>query len=65
MRQLGSIYEGLLEFRLKIASEKLAVVKEKGREVYQSFKELNDREKKRAEVPRAHLYRVAGLPGKR
>jgi hypothetical protein len=61
VRQLGSIYEGLLEFQLKIASEKLAIVKEKGREVYQSFKELSDREKKRAEakkafVPRAQAY---------
>ncbi|MBP8109142.1 MAG: Eco57I restriction-modification methylase domain-containing protein [Caldilineaceae bacterium] len=34
VRQLGSIYEGLLEFRVRIASEKLAVVKEKGKEVY-------------------------------
>jgi hypothetical protein len=30
VRQLGSIYEGLLEFRLQIASEKLGVVKKKG-----------------------------------
>ena len=37
VRQLGSIYEGLLEFKLKIASEKLAVIKEKGKEVYQPF----------------------------
>ena len=37
VRQLGSIYEGLLEFKLNIASEKLAVTKEKGKEVYQPF----------------------------
>ena len=37
VRQLGSIYEGLLEFKLRIAVEKLAVTKEKGKEVYQPF----------------------------
>ena len=45
VRQLGSIYEGLLEFRLRLASEKLGVGKEKGREVYKPFKELTEREK--------------------
>ncbi|MFZ4816730.1 MAG: hypothetical protein ACOYL5_19495, partial [Phototrophicaceae bacterium] len=35
VRQLGSIYEGLLEFKLNIASEALAVTKEGGKEVYQ------------------------------
>jgi hypothetical protein len=49
VRQLGSIYEGLLEFRLRIAGEKLAVVKEKGREVYEPFRELGERERDRAE----------------
>jgi hypothetical protein len=34
VRHLGSIYEGLLEFKLRIAGEKLAVTKEKGKEVY-------------------------------
>jgi hypothetical protein len=29
VRQLGSIYEGLLEFKLRIATEKMAVVKGK------------------------------------
>lgn len=61
VRQLGSIYEGLLEFRLKIAGEKLAIVKEKGREVYKPFKELEEREKRRAEtqsafVPKGRAY---------
>ena len=37
VRQLGSIYEGLLEFKLRIATEKLAVTKEKKKEVYQQF----------------------------
>ncbi len=34
VRELGSIYEGLLEFKLRIAAEKLAVVREGGKEVY-------------------------------
>ncbi len=34
VRQLGSLYEGLLEFKLKIAEEDLEVRKEKNREVY-------------------------------
>jgi very-short-patch-repair endonuclease len=34
VRQLGSIYEGLLEFKLKIAQEKLAVERDGKREVY-------------------------------
>lgn len=49
VRQLGSIYEGLLEFRLRIAEEKKAIVKEKGRDVYVSFKDLDERERERAE----------------
>ena len=57
VRQLGSIYEGLLEFRLHIAGERLAVVKEKGREVYKPFKELNEREKKKAEAHHAFVSR--------
>jgi len=34
VRQLGSIYEGLLEFKLKIAQTHLEVKKEKSREIY-------------------------------
>jgi hypothetical protein len=52
VRQLGSIYEGLLEFRLRVASEKLAVTKEKNREVYRPFKELSEAERERAERQR-------------
>ena len=33
VRHLGSIYEGLLEFKLQVAGEQLAVTKEKGKEV--------------------------------
>ncbi|MBZ5563617.1 MAG: Eco57I restriction-modification methylase domain-containing protein [Acidobacteriia bacterium] len=49
VRQLGSIYEGLLEFRLCIAEQKLAIVKEKGREVYKAFRDLEERDRERAE----------------
>ncbi|MBI3757368.1 MAG: hypothetical protein HY267_05265 [Deltaproteobacteria bacterium] len=41
VRQLGSIYEGLLEFKLRTADRKLAIVKEKGREVYVPFTDLD------------------------
>ncbi len=61
VRQLGSIYEGLLEFKLRVADEKKAVVKEKRRDVYVSFKELGERERERAEsqgriVKKGQLY---------
>ena len=49
VRQLGSIYEGLLEFRLRIAKEKKAIVKEDGREVYVSIKDLDESDLERAE----------------
>ncbi|MFH1742804.1 MAG: Eco57I restriction-modification methylase domain-containing protein, partial [bacterium] len=49
VRQLGSIYEGLLEFTLRIADRKLGVKKVKGREVYGPFPELNERERASAE----------------
>src|SRR5262249_3568687 len=40
VRHLGSIYEGLLEFKLRIAREKLAVTKEKGKEVYKPAQQV-------------------------
>ena len=49
VRQLGSIYEGLLEFKVRIAPHKLAVTKEKGREVYVPFADLDEREQARSE----------------
>ena len=49
VRQLGSIYEGLLEFKLRIADRKLATVKEKGREVYMPFNDLEEKDQLRAE----------------
>ncbi|HVF59170.1 MAG TPA: hypothetical protein VNJ70_05095 [Thermoanaerobaculia bacterium] len=48
VRQLGSIYEGLLEFKLRIAEQPLAVVKEKGREVYVPLADLDERKRERA-----------------
>jgi Eco57I restriction-modification methylase len=57
VRQLGSIYEGLLEFHLHIATEKLGVVKEKGHEVYKPFRDLTDREKTRAENQKVVVLR--------
>jgi len=40
VEQLGSIYEGLLEFHLRIADEPLAVVKKRGREVFEPENEV-------------------------
>ena len=34
IRHLGSIYEGLLEYRLKVADREMAAVKEKGKELW-------------------------------
>ncbi|HKJ66848.1 MAG TPA: restriction endonuclease, partial [bacterium] len=42
VEQLGSIYEGLLEFHLRIAEKELAVVKEKGAEAYKSLSEVKN-----------------------
>jgi hypothetical protein len=49
VRHLGSIYEGLLEFRLRFASERLGIVREKSRDVYKSWRELDDPKKARLE----------------
>jgi len=46
VRQLGSIYEGLLEFKLRIAAEKLAVVKDGKREYYLPHKQAVKEKKK-------------------
>ncbi len=54
VRQLGSIYEGLLEFKLRIAERKLAIVKEKGREIYMDFSKLEEKIRERAE----HQHRI-------
>ena len=49
VRQLGSIYEGLLEFKLHIAEWKLGIVKEKGREIYSDFSKLEEKIRDRLE----------------
>ena len=49
VRQLGSIYEGLLEFKLRIAERKLGIVKEKGREVYMEFNRIEEKIRDRLE----------------
>jgi len=46
IRHLGSIYEGLLEYKLRIAKEDLVPIKQKGREVYVSLKEAKKQGKK-------------------
>lgn len=43
IRDLGSIYEGLLEHRLRVATEDTAVVREKNREVFTSHEQLGNR----------------------
>ena len=48
VRQLGSIYEGLLEFKVRVADRPLAVVSEKGREVYVPLSDLDERKRERA-----------------
>jgi len=61
VRQLGSIYEGLLEFKVRVAGEKLAIVKEKNKEVFKPFKSLDPAAKEKAErkgniVGKGHAY---------
>ncbi len=41
VRHLGSIYEGLLEYKPMIAEEDMIVVKEKGREVFKTVSEVH------------------------
>jgi len=43
IRHLGSIYEGLLEYKLKIALEPLVPIKAKGKEIYISVEEAKKR----------------------
>jgi hypothetical protein len=49
VRQFGSIYERLLAFKLRIATEKLAIVSEKNREFYVPFGKLAPRDREQAE----------------
>ncbi|TFH51595.1 MAG: class I SAM-dependent DNA methyltransferase, partial [Methanothrix sp.] len=43
IRHLGSIYEGLLEYRLRVAGEAMAAVKEKGKELWLPVDEAGKR----------------------
>lgn len=57
VRQLGSIYEGLLEFKLRVAPEKMAVVKGKKSEEVIPFKEAEAQGLKvRATLPKGQVY---------
>jgi type I restriction-modification system DNA methylase subunit len=49
VRHLGSIYEGLLEFTIRIAGRKLGITKQDGNEVYTPFADLDERQQVRAE----------------
>ena len=51
VRQLGSIYEGLLEFKLRVAETHLGVRKQKGKEVYFPVKDES-----KAKVRKGELY---------
>lgn len=46
IRHLGSIYEGLLEYKLKIADQDLIPIKDKGKEVFVSLEEAKKQKNK-------------------
>lgn len=46
IRHLGSIYEGLLEYKLKIADKDLVPIKNKGKEIFISVEEAKNQRKK-------------------
>jgi hypothetical protein len=58
VRHLGSIYEGLLEFKLKIAEEDLTTKTEDKREKYIPLDKAKPKRGKQAEVvvPKGHVY---------
>lgn len=61
IRHLGSIYEGLLEYQLKIAEQDIVPVKDKGKEIYKPIdKAKSDRKKIKFEdvVERGSVYLV-------
>ena len=71
VRQLGSIYEGLLEFRVRVAQEKMAVVKGKKTEEVIPYKEAVKSKKRVLNIGRGRnaqerVYQPRRcLPGKR
>jgi len=61
IRHLGSIYEGILEYRLHRAGESMAAVREKGREVWLPEKEAGSRKvTDRVEAGRLYLVTDKG-----
>jgi hypothetical protein len=54
VRHLGSIYEGLLEFKLQLAEEDLTTQTEKGKE---TFIPLGDAKKKRGKSPKVVVHK--------
>ncbi|MBW1973685.1 MAG: N-6 DNA methylase, partial [Deltaproteobacteria bacterium] len=61
IRHLGSIYEGLLEYRLKVADDDLVCIKENKKEVYIPLEQAKNEKKrfKEEDIVRApHLYLV-------
>lgn len=56
VRQLGSVYEGLLEHRLRCAEEDKALVKKNGTEVYKPHSALSSSESPSSVVEKGDLY---------
>lgn len=54
IRHLGSIYEGLLEYKLKIADQNLVPIKDKGKEVFVSLDEAKKQKKTIREDEKIH-----------
>ena len=61
VQQLGSIYEGLLEFRLRFAPERLVAVKEKGVEKWKPQRALGKEDAKRSEDDTCSVVDAGGL----
>jgi hypothetical protein len=62
VRQLGSIYEGMLEFKVRVAAENLCVVKEKGTYKYKPKSDLTKAQ--REKLPKARATTVQKGPRK-
>jgi len=58
IRHLGSIYEGILEYKLKIAEQDLIPLKIKGKEVFVSLEEAEMQKKKINESEKVHVGEV-------
>lgn len=61
IRHLGSIYEGLLEYKLRVAEEDVIPIKEKGKEIFITLEEAKKAKKKTKEeeiVRKGDVYLV-------